>query len=276
MPELPEVETMVRDLAPRVIGRTITGTDASFPGSVIWPDFPEFTERVAGRRITAVSRRGKYAIFTLHSGDALIIHRGMSGSVLLRPASAPLEPYVRIAFGLDDESELRFNDPRKFGKVYVMEAGGAERPMPWVAMGPEPLETGFTIEVLAERLRNRRALIKPLLLNQEILAGLGNIYVDESLFRAAIHPERRANTLSDAEIERLHAAIRDVLTVAVEGRGTTFDSYTDIDGRAGSYQRDLQVFHRQGEPCPRCGTPVIKFVVGGRGTHICPGCQRAS
>jgi formamidopyrimidine-DNA glycosylase len=276
MPELPEVETMVRDLAPRVIGRTITGARASFQGSVIWPDFPEFAERVAGRRITAVSRRGKYAIFTLDSGDALIIHRGMSGSVLLRPTSAPLEPYVRIAFDLDDGTELRFNDPRKFGKVYVMEAGGAERPMPWVAMGPEPLETDFTAEVLGERLQGRRALIKPLLLNQQILAGLGNIYVDESLFRAGIHPERRANTLTEEETTRLHAAIRDILTIAVEGRGTTFNSYTDINGQAGGHQRALQVFHRQGEACPRCGTLIVKFVVGGRGTHICPDCQKAS
>lgn len=276
MPELPEVETMVRDLAPRVTGRTITRVDAAFPGAVIWPSYSELTERVEGRGITAVSRRGKYAIFSLDSGDTLIIHRGMSGSVLLRATSTPLEPYVRMNFHLDDGNELRFNDPRKFGKVYVMNAAGLERSMPWAAMGPEPLDQAFTPEVLTRRLQGRRALIKPLLLNQEIIAGLGNIYVDESLFRAGIHPERRAHTLTDVEIGRLHEAITAVLGAAVEGRGTTFDSYTDIEGRAGAYQRALRVFHRQGQACVRCGTEIVKFVVGGRGTHICPACQRAS
>lgn len=276
MPELPEVETMVRDLAPRLTARTITGVDAAFTGSVLWPSFPEFMERVQNRRIMGVTRRGKYAIFGLDSGDALIIHRGMSGSVLLRSASSPPESHVRITFSLDDGTELRFNDPRKFGRVYVMEGSGAERPLPWAAMGPEPLQDDFTADVLAQGLQGRKALIKPLLLNQQTVAGLGNIYVDEALFQAGIHPERRANTLAVDEIALLHTAIKNVLATAVEGRGTTFNSYTDIEGRAGEYQRALQVFHREGEACPRCGTEIVKFVVGGRGTHICPGCQKAS
>lgn len=276
MPELPEVETMVRDLAPRITGRQIDSVEAAFPGSVSWPDFANFTRRVGGRRIEGVGRRGKYAIFTLDSGDALIVHRGMSGSLLLRDRSAPSETHVRIAFSLDDGRELRFNDPRKFGKVYVMEASGAERALPWNAMGPEPLEEGFTPGVLEEQLRGRRALLKPLLLNQKVLAGLGNIYVDEALFRARIHPERRANTLTPAEIDALHRAIQDVLNTAIRGRGTTFSSYTDIEGQAGQHQRALQVFHRKGESCPRCGHTIVKLVVGGRGTHICPGCQKAS
>lgn len=274
MPELPEVETMIRDLAPLVVGRTIEAVDAAFPGEVVWPVFDEFVSRVGGRTITSVSRRGKYAIFDLDSGDALIVHRGMSGSLLLRRIDYEMEPYVRMVFRLSGDEELRFKDPRKFGKAYVMRANGGERPMPWHRMGPEPLNSAFSAARLAEALHGRRALLKPLLLNQEVVAGLGNIYVDESLFCAGIHPERRANTLTDDEINRLHEAITTVLAAAVEGRGTTFQTYTDVNGRAGNFQRRLQVFGHNGQPCPRCGSPIIKTRVGGRGTYTCPTCQR--
>ena len=274
MPELPEVETMVRDLAPRVTGRAITCVHAAFPGCVVWPEFTEFERRVVGQAIEAVARRGKYAIFGLRSGDALIVHRGMTGSLLLRATDAPLESHVRIVFKLDDGFELRFRDPRKFGKVYVMDARGRERLLPWVRMGPEPLNGAFTAHTLQTALQGRTGLIKPLLLNQHLVAGLGNIYVDEALYRARIHPQRRANTLEPAEIRRLHRAIRDVLRAAVEQRGTTFSSYTDIEGRSGLFQASLQVFNRAGQRCARCGTAIVRLVVGGRGTHICPTCQR--
>jgi formamidopyrimidine-DNA glycosylase len=275
MPELPEVETMVRDLTPRVLGRTITAVDAPFEGTVAWPSFPEFVDRVSGSEITHVSRRGKYATFSLASGDALIVHRGMTGSLLLRSPADAMESYVRLILHLDMDLELRFTDPRKFGKIFVMESTGAERPLPWAQMGPEPLNGSFTADALGEALGGRTALIKSLLLNQHIVAGLGNIYVDEALYRAGIHPARRAHTLSSAEIERLAASIKGVLTAAVEGRGTTFNSYVDIEGRAGLYQRDLQVFRKAGSPCPRCGTSLERLVVAGRGTHICPHCQPA-
>lgn len=275
MPELPEVETMVRDLRTRVIGRSITEVDAAFPGIVIYPDFPEFVERVQGRWIEDISRRGKYAILSLSSGDVLIIHRGMTGSLLHRGPGHPADPYVRIAFTLDDGSSLRLQDPRKFGRVLVMDRTGSERPLPWARMGPEPLDGGFTLAGLRTALERRTALIKPLLLNQQVVAGLGNIYVDETLYLARIHPERRANTLSKAETARLYSAIREVLASAVEGRGTTFSSYADVDGRAGGFQEALQVFRREGVACPRCGTPIERRVVGGRGTHFCPRCQRA-
>lgn len=274
MPELPEVETMVRDLAPRVVGRAIETVEAPFPGSVRWPTFEEFRQRVIGRRITDVGRRGKYAILTLQSGDALIIHRGMSGSLLLRPADAPMESHVRILFGLEGGDQLRFDDARKFGRLFVMDVAGEERTLPWARMGPEPLDDGFSLQQFSQTLRGRKALIKPLLLNQQVVAGLGNIYVDEALHQARIHPERRAYTLDGEEIERLHRAIRDVLDLAVQGRGTTFNSYRDIEGREGAFQDSLQVFRRAGANCPRCGTSIIKLVVGGRGTHVCPACQR--
>jgi formamidopyrimidine-DNA glycosylase len=266
---------MVRDLGPRVVGHVVRHVEAAFPGSVVWPTFEEFERRIRGQEIVGVSRRGKYAIFSLASGDALIVHRGMTGSLLLRTPDDPLEAHVRLLFELDDGRQLRFNDPRKFGKVFVMDAAGMERPLPWALMGPEPLNGDFTVRTLQRALRGRSGLIKPLLLNQRLVAGLGNIYVDEALFRAGIHPTRRAGTLTPVETKRLHSAIRQVLAEAVEGRGTTFSGYTDIEGRAGLYQSSLLVFRRADEPCPRCGTPIERLVVGGRGTHICPRCQRA-
>jgi formamidopyrimidine-DNA glycosylase len=275
MPEMPEVETMVRDLAPHVVGRTISAVEAPFPGSIVWPSLDEFRIRVRNHTITDVTRRGKYASFQLASGDALIVHRGMTGALLLRRPEQPREPHVRVIFLLDNELELRFDDPRKFGRVYVMEAHGSEQPLPWAKLGPEPLSHDFTAAALARNLRERKALLKPLLLSQSIVAGLGNIYVDEVLFRARIHPLRRANSLKQAEMKRLHAAIQDVLSAAIDGRGTTFRSYVDIDGRQGTFQESLLVFHRAGAACPRCLKGIIeRIVVGGRGTHVCPRCQR--
>lgn len=274
MPELPEVETMVRDLRGRIIGRTLTAVAASFAGCVVWPTYTEFEQRVVGNRIDAIERRGKYALLSLSSGDVLIIHRGMTGSLLLRRAGNEIEPHVRLVLRLDDDSELRFKDPRKFGKVLVMHPAGTERPLPWASMGPEPLNGEFTAESLRRSLAGRKGPIKPLLLNQHIVAGLGNIYVDEALFLAQIHPERPAGMLTAHESQHLFDAIREVLRTAIERRGTTFNNYTDIEGRRGQYQDRLQVFNRTEQPCPRCGTPIRKLVVQSRGTHICPTCQR--
>jgi formamidopyrimidine-DNA glycosylase len=240
----------------------------------VYPDFEEFERRVRGQTIAAVDRRGKFALFFLASGDLLIVHRGMTGSLLLRPSDAEMEPYVRLIFVLEGSEELRFQDPRKFGKIYVMDPGGAERPLPWERFGPEPLNGTFTVPAFRRALSGRTAPIKPLLLSQRIVAGLGNIYVDEALFLARIHPERAAGTLTPAEIKRLHGAIRTVLASAIERRGTTFSNYTDIEGRAGGYQDALQVFRLGGEPCPRCGRPLARTVLQGRGTHFCPKCQR--
>ncbi len=274
MPELPEVETMVRDLRMRVPGRTIVDVEASFEGAVVWPSYAEFRDRARGRQIVGLGRRGKFASLELESGDALIVHRGMTGSLLLRRSQDEMEPYVRLILRLDDGSELRFTDPRKFGKLYIMHSSGDERPLPWTHMGPEPLNGAFSAKSFAASLAGRTGLIKPLLLNQRLVVGLGNIYVDEALHLARIHPERRASSLTPAEIRRLYTAIREVLSAAIEGRGTTFNSYMDIEGRPGEYKKELRVFGRTGAACPRCGTTVVKFVVGGRGTHICPRCQK--
>jgi formamidopyrimidine-DNA glycosylase len=156
-----------------------------------------------------------------------------------------------------------------------MDPSGAERPLPWSHFGPEPLNGTFTVPAFRKTLQGRTAPIKPLLLSQRIVAGLGNIYVDEALFLARIHPERPAGTLTPAEVKRLHAAIQTVLASAIERRGTTFSNYTDIEGRAGGYQEALQVFRKDGAPCPRCGRPLTRTVLQGRGTHFCPKCQKA-
>ncbi len=274
MPELPEVETMVRDLASRVAGSTIVSVEADFPGIVVWPAFDQFVQRVAGQMVSGVERRGKFAIFPLASGDALIVHRGMTGNLLLRTPESPLESHVRLMFVLDDGRELRFNDPRKFGKIYLMHPSGSERALPWSRMGPEPLNGDFTLRSFRQSLRGRTALIKPLLLSQGLVAGLGNIYVDEALHLARVHPQRRAGTLKPAELSRVYQAIREVLEAAIEGRGTTFSNYTDIEGRAGRYQDRLRVYGKTGTECLRCGFPIVKMVVGGRGTHVCPHCQK--
>jgi formamidopyrimidine-DNA glycosylase len=274
MPELPEVETMVRDLSSRIVGRSIVDVDLPFPGEIRYPDPLEFVDRVAGRTITGITRRAKYALFALDSGDLLIVHRGMTGSLLLRDVGDPPDSHVRVAFRLDDGRELRFNDSRKFGRLYLIDGSGTERDFPWTRMGPEPLLDDFTAAVLEQRLTGRTAPIKPLLLGQNVVAGLGNIYADEALHLAQIHPKRHTNTLARDEIVKLHAAIVAVLREAVEGRGTTFNSYMDFEGRAGRFQDELRVFRRNGSPCPVCGTDIIKLVVGGRGTHICPDCQR--
>jgi formamidopyrimidine-DNA glycosylase len=274
MPELPEVETMVRDLEGQMVGRRITGVDLPFAAEVKYPDPLEFRDRVVGRTVNAISRRGKYAAFQLDGADVLIIHRGMTGSLFLRNSSDPQEAHIRVLFRLDDGRELRFNDPRKFGSVLLMERSGLERPLPWLRMGPEPLDDEFDAATLRRALARRTALLKPLLLNQSVVAGLGNIYADEALHLARIHPQRRADTLSTHETKRLHAAIRTVLAEAIAGRGTTFSSYRDYEGREGDFQHRLRVFGRTGAACPRCGTAIIKLVVGGRGTHMCPRCQK--
>jgi formamidopyrimidine-DNA glycosylase len=198
----------------------------------------------------------------------------MTGSLQLCPPDAPLERHVRLILHVDDGRQLRFDDQRKFGKIYLMAADGTEANLPWARLGPEPLNDSFTPTSLQDALRGRTARIKPLLLDQSTVAGLGNIYVDEALHLARVHPERRAPTLTRAEVTRLHGAIRSVLLAAVEGRGTTFSSYRDVEGRSGRFQDALRVFHRAGRACPRCGATVRRLVVGGRGTYICPRCQK--
>ncbi len=271
MPELPEVETIARHLrdgwdgAPPLPGRRIASVTIRWPRHIAMPSASRFRRDLPGQRVLDVQRRGKYLVFPLDRGT-LLIHLKMSGDLQLASQAAPAEPFDRTVFHLDDGWELRFSDARKFGKAYLLD--DPERLL--APLGPEPLERGFTPRLLGERLHRRRRVLKPLLLDQTFLAGLGNIYADEALHRARLHPLRRSDTLSTAEVHALWHGIRQSLQRGLRHHGASIDWVY----RGGEFQNHFRVYQRTGEPCPACGTPIARLVVGQRGTHICPACQR--
>jgi formamidopyrimidine-DNA glycosylase len=281
MPELPEVETVARDLRPRIVGATITGARASWARTLRTHTPEAFAEAVAGREVLGVGRRGKQVVIELSDNAALTVHLKMTGQLFVVPAETPVDPYVRLVLELADGRELRFRDIRKFGKIglygrdpvtgeLVAEVGGTAV---FGAIGPEPLDDAFTLRDFRRRLRRRTGRLKPLLLDQSFLAGIGNIYADEALWAARLHPLRTAGTLRPPDERHLYEAIRRILSEAVERRGSSIDDYTAPDGD-GSMQEHLQVYQRTGEPCPRCGRPVKRIVIGARSTHFCSWCQR--
>jgi formamidopyrimidine-DNA glycosylase len=230
----------------------------------------DFEADLLGRRVMAIGRRGKYLIVCLDEGY-LLIHLKMSGRLQVVSNRHPFDKHVHVLLGLDNDHELRFHDVRKFGRIYLV-----DDPLQVTArLGPEPLADEFTLDDFRERLERRSGRLKSLLLNQEFLAGVGNIYADEVLFVARLHPLRKADSLRGEEQDRLYEAIRSVLRQAIGDRGTTLSDrgYTDAEGEAGSYQEQINVYGRAGEPCPRCHTPLQRIVVGGRSTHFCPRCQ---
>jgi formamidopyrimidine-DNA glycosylase len=274
MPELPEVETLRAGLEPRIVGRHITAVRlGEFLGVIGDSALDEFSARVVDRKIESLQRRGKFLITRLGDDLNLLIHLRMTGSLLHVHRDAAPERFQHLTLELDDDSDLRFSDQRKFGRVLLAEKPVVEALN--LRLGPEPLADSFSTQLLIARLKNRSGPIKNILLNQEVVAGLGNIYVDEALFRARIHPVRPANSLSEEETKRLHRSIRTVLREALQNRGTSFSSFRDSYGESGSNQHSLQVYGRGGTeaPCLRCGGPLIKITVGGRGTHFCPRCQ---
>jgi len=275
VPELPEVETIRRQLAERIAGRSFTAVRVDDP-LLTSPETPEaFADQVLGRRVLAVERRGKYLLIELDSGDTLAIHLRMTGRLHWRPGPAgDDERFLRALFELDDGSTITFADMRRFGRAWIVPASLADRERYWTArVGIEPLSPRFTARLLAELLHGRRGPIKAALLNQALVAGLGNMYVDEALWQARIHPLRPAGTLDAGDLRRLHRAIRDRLAVAVAARGASIDNYRDGLGERGSMQDLLRVHLHEGEPCPRCGTPIRKTRVAQRGTYWCPRCQ---
>lgn len=274
MPELPEVETMVRDLRARLMGRVIERVEVSWDRMVRYPDVKSFEQGLSGRRFEKVERRGKHALFSLYGGSVLSVHRGMTGSLFLRPPGSPDDRFVRTRFLLEGGWQLRFDDARKFGRLILFDPERDAITPPWLTLGPEPLHGDLTAKALLPRLARRTAAVKTLLLNQAVIAGVGNIYADETLFLCRIHPQRPGNSLSTAELRRLCRALSEVLEAAIVRRGTTFSTYRDVDGQKGANQHELVVFHRHGERCGRCGTIIQRIVLGGRGTHFCPRCQR--
>lgn len=272
MPELPEVETVSRSLQREIAGRTIVSVRAINWARTIATHSPEmFSEAMHNRLVDRVERRAKYVLIRLDNDETLAVHLRMTGQMLVVMPDVPDDKHTHIILTLDDGRELRFHDTRKFGRWSLLNADGLRELE--AKLGAEPLETSFERDQFAAMLQRRATKIKPLLLDQRLVAGLGNIYVDEALWLAQIHPERAANSLSDDEITRLHAAIVEVLRLGVERRGTTLVNYRDANGESGENQRYLQAYGRTGEPCPRCGTPLERIIVGQRSTHICPQCQ---
>ena len=269
MPELPEVETIRRDLLPYLIGRTFERVDLYWPGVVKNMAPEEFQERLIGQAITDIGRRGKYLLFDLCNGDTLVIHLKMAGSLILRSAGDPPDPSTRAIFYLDNGDELRFTDRRKFGAFWLVE----DRDHVVGNLGPEPFDDIVTPQGMAVKLAKRNRAIKTILLDQNFIAGIGNIYADEALYEACIHPMRKGRSLSAEEVERLYEAILSVLKRGIANRGTTLRDYRDAKGRSGENQEQLLVFRRTGQPCPRCGTPIQRMVIGGRSSHFCPRCQ---
>ncbi|MBA7678221.1 Formamidopyrimidine-DNA glycosylase [subsurface metagenome] len=270
MPELPEVETIKNELLPHIVGRRVTGVTLFWEGIVRQPSVKEFYSHLIGQRLTGLARRGKYLIFSLTSGEVLIIHLKMTGSLLLKPALAEADKFVRAVIHLDKEPELHFRDPRKLGVMWLVEDASSVVGK----LGPEPLEAGFTPQVLSQRLANRTAPIKALLSDQTFIAGIGNMYADEALFAARIHPLRSGGNLSSEEIEHLHRAIQQVLWSAIGNKGASTDTYFRPDGTRGTAHFQFQVAHRlSGKLCSVCGTPIERIVVRNRGSYFCPHCQ---
>jgi formamidopyrimidine-DNA glycosylase len=270
MPELPEVEHVARQLREALVGRSIVGARVYWPRAIAGMEPEDFVARLTGRRVSGTGRRAKYLLIRLDDGDVLVVHRRMSGNLTLADPSKEY-PYTRVELCLDDGRRLLYTDPRKFGRLALVP--GDELPTFFAPLGPEPLEDDFTPQVLAERLAGRQRPIKALLLDQGVVAGLGNIYADEALFRAGIHPLRPAASLTPDEIARLHAGIRGALQAGIDHRGTTFGRYRDVYDQAGENLGHVEVYQRTGEPCVRCGTPIQRIVVAQRGTHFCPHCQ---
>ncbi len=274
MPELPEVETIRAHLAPHLVGRRLERVEILDPRLTRPHDPREVAAELDGERVTAVERRGKYLVVRFETDRALLIHLRMTGSLHHAPAGALDEdPYRRAVVTLDNGSDVGYRDVRRFGTWLLLEPGEVE-PYLAVKVGPEPLERRFTTRFLAGRMKNRKAPVKAALLDQRTVAGLGNIYVDEALWFARLHPHRPAGELDDDEIRAVHRGVRRALERGIARQGATLRDYRTPDGGSGSMQHEFNVYGREGEPCPRCGTPIEKTRAGGRGTWYCPACQR--
>lgn len=275
MPELPEVETIRRQLEKEIVGRRVMAVDVRFAKRLNLPP-AEFAKRLVGKRVAAIRRRAKLLLIELSGGRTLVVHLKMTGRLLVRSKGAARTKHTHVIIALSGGRELHFEDVRKFGFMRLLPSADVEKKiLAPLKLGPEPLEKDFSADEFASCLKRRgRAAIKPLLLSQTCVAGLGNIYADESCWLAQVRPSRPAGKLTRAEARRLHDAIRDVLKRAVRLGGSSVDDYRDAYGRQGGFAPKLQAYGRAGEPCSRCGQPIRKTRLGGRGTHYCARCQR--
>jgi formamidopyrimidine-DNA glycosylase len=272
MPELPEVEVVARSLAPQLTGRTFTGvTKLDWERMIETPDPAVFRELIVGRRVVAVGRRAKWVLISLDGDWTLAIHLRMSGHLVVQDATSSPDQYTHLVLGLDDGRQLFFEDQRKFGRVRLLNPSGLAALH--AAHGPEPLDPNFTPAILAALLARRRTKLKPLLLDQTQIAGLGNIYVSEALWIAQLHPLLPASITPAERVPLLHAAIQQVLEQAIANEGSSLRNYRNAYGRRGTNQDHFLVYNQAGAPCPRCGTPIERIVVAQRSTFFCPSCQ---
>ena len=306
MPELPEVEYTARQLREAIVGATIREALVFWERTIGHPDLRDFLAEIAGRRIVGIRRRGKFLIVDLNGELFLTIHRRMTGNLHLLPAGWEIDTslqttdpvawnikgplfcwgveedtmnyvptdllYCRVCFNLADGQRLLYTDPRKFGRIELWPREREQEA--FEGLGPEPLSDEFTVETLAKSLAGRRGTIKQALLDQKVVAGLGNIYADEALYYAFVHPLRKSNSLTPLEVQRLHEGIVSVLTLGIVHGGTSFSEYRDLWGEAGDNYNHVRVYRQQGKPCTRCGTPIERIVVAQRSTHFCPCCQK--
>jgi formamidopyrimidine-DNA glycosylase len=275
MPELPEVETVKETLKTFLLGRTITGVIVNYEKTIEGMKADEFKSKLTGETYRDIGRLGKYLIFKFDH-LSLISHMRMEGKYYYKPASAPVEKHEHIIFELDNGMHLRYHDTRKFGKMTVVESTDFNEVIKSKSLrklGPDALSEALTADYLKKKFKNRKKELKTLLLDQTIVAGIGNIYANETCFLSFLHPKENASNLSDQDFENLAKNIKEVLRKAVAAGGTTIRSYTSSLGVTGRFQQELCVHMRTGKPCPRCGTPIIKITVGGRGTYLCPNCQ---
>ena len=278
MPELPEVETVVRGLRPRLMGRRIVRLELRQP-AIVRSDVKRFRRALAGARIAGMRRRGKYILIELAGANGRaaagrgfwVVHLGMTGQLYAAKKSAPLEKHTHLIAWLSSGEQLRYRDPRRFGRLLALRADEVEAY--FAPLGPEPLR--ISLDGFRRLFAGRKAPVKNLLLNQNRLRGVGNIYAGEALFLSGIYPARAAASLSPAELERLYRALRQVLREAIAGQGSTVSDYRRGDGLPGNYQNSLQVYDREGQPCPNCGQPIERLVLAGRSAHFCPRCQPA-
>jgi formamidopyrimidine-DNA glycosylase len=275
VPELPEVETTARSLRPSLVGRRVVAVDGvDWPRMVPNTSEDELQSELIGRSACTVDRRGKYLLIGFDDDTWLVVHRKMSGNLLFQATRDERVIHTHLVVGFDNQMDLRFVDPRKFGRVYLFRSTVELDEFLGERLGPDSL-VDLDAKVLASKLKGRSGRIKSLLLDQTFLAGVGNLYADEALWEARLHPLRAANSLTPREVRRLAEAIKQVLVLGIERRGTSFSSYLDSDGTPGENQDFLNAYGREGQPCPRCGTPIRRIVIGARSSYFCPKDQAA-
>ncbi len=274
MPELPEVQTVVTGLNKVLKDKKIKSIHIYNDTVIGFPETNEFINKCEGKTIESLSRRGKYIIIHFKEpSERLVVHLRMSGKLLYKKREENRDKHTHVVFEFNDNTDLRFNNVRKFGRLYLIDEQNVDKAGNLNNLGVEPLSDKFTLESFKEMLQNRRGMIKPLLMNQEFIAGIGNIYADEALFLSQIRPNKKANVLSDKEIENLYYEIRKILKKGIKMGGTSVSDYVNALGKAGKFQNKLNVYKKEGEKCPNCEDEIVKKKVSGRTARFCPNCQ---